>query len=142
MDYSKMSDFEINTAVFETLHGGSPDYREGDGGAMVLISYEGDVVGGDAVEVEVERGLFNPCNDPADAWPIIVENEISIMWMTVEQQWCSSALGELEEGCWEWSYCPDHYFGDSNPLRAAMIVFLMMQESANVQANSTGPDIR
>ena len=78
MDYSKLSDFEINAAVFEAIHGGSPDYKEGDGGAMVLISYEGDVVGGDAVEVEVERGVFNPCNSPADAWPIIAENKICI----------------------------------------------------------------
>ena len=31
---------------------------------------------------------------------------------------------------------------DNNPLRAAMIVFLMVQDSANVPANSTGSDIR
>ncbi len=59
MDYSQLSDFEINVAVFEAIHNGSPDYKEGENGAMVFISFEGDIVNGDAVEVEVERGSFN-----------------------------------------------------------------------------------
>lgn len=123
MDYSKLSDFEINAAVFENLHGGAPDYKEGDGGAMVLISYEGDVVGGDAVEVEVERGVFNPCNNPADAWPIIVDN---LLRMTPV----------VHHGSVSWIACRGDYgVSHENPLRAAMIVFLMMQESANVQDN-------
>jgi hypothetical protein len=29
MDYSQLSDFEINVAVFEAIHNGSPDYKEG-----------------------------------------------------------------------------------------------------------------
>lgn len=126
MDYSKLSDFEINAAVFEVLHGGAPDYKEGDGGAMVLISYEGDVVGGDAVEVEVERGVFNPCNNPADAWPIIVERKINIEWHEWKNsEWMPYALNNATtKSCY-----------GTNPLRAAMIVFLMMQESANVQDN-------
>lgn len=133
MDYSKMSDFEINAAVFEALHGGAPDYKEGDGGAMILISYEGDVVGGDAVEVEIERGVFNPCNNPSDAWPIIVEHKINIEWHEWKNsEWMPYALNNATtKSCY-----------GTNPLRAAMIVFLMMQDSANVPANSTGSDIR
>ena len=133
MDYSKMSDFEINASVFEALHGGAPDYKEGDGGAMVLISYEGDVVGGDAVEVEVESGVFNPCNNPADAWPIIMAHNIAVVPYrhTLPQAW-PTAYGVISKFTTE----------DKNPLRAAMIVFLMMQESANVPANTAGPDIR
>ncbi len=61
MDYSQLSDFEINVAVFEAIHNGSPDYKEGENGDMVFVSFEGDIVNGDAVEVEVERGSFNPC---------------------------------------------------------------------------------
>ena len=126
MDYSKMSDFEINAAVFEVLQGGAPDYKEGDCGAMVLISYEGDVVGGDAVEVEVERGLFNPCNNTEDAWPIIVERKINIEWHEWKNsEWMPYALNNATtKSCY-----------GTNPLRAAMIVFLMMQESENVQDN-------
>ncbi|HFV9305651.1 TPA: phage protein NinX family protein [Citrobacter freundii] len=133
MDYIKMSDFEINTAVFEAIHGGSPDYKEGDGGAMVLISYEGDIVGGDAVEVEVERGVFNPCNSPEDAWPIIAENKISIY---------TAIFGDSRGEWGAESSATDYYHFHNNALRAAMIVFLMMQESANVQANPARPDIR
>ena len=133
MDYSKMSDFEINAAVFESLHGGYPDHKEGDGGAMVLISYEGGVVGGDAVEVEVERGVFNPCNNVAEAWPIIVERKINIEWHEWKNsEWKSYALNNATT---------KSYY-DTNPLRAAMIVFLMMQELLNVPANSAGSDLR
>lgn len=102
-DYSKLSDFEINKQV--AFH-----------------------IGLRTVE-RAEEGGFDPCNNPADAWPIMTENKISVMWMTAEKQWCAWANGNLEEGCWEWSYCPDEYHHDDNPLRAAMIVFLMIQES-------------
>lgn len=131
MDYSQLSDFEINVAVFEAIHNGSPDYKEGENGDMVFVSFEGDIVNGDAVEVEVERGSFNPCANPADAWQIITENKISTMWMTAEKEWCAWSGGDLEEGCWEWENIPDYYFCGESPLRAAMIVFLMMQDANN-----------
>ncbi|EHX1545002.1 DUF2591 family protein [Escherichia coli] len=131
MDYSQLSDFEINVAVFEAIHNGSPDYKEGENGDMVFVSFEGDIVNGDAVEVEVERGSFNPCANPADAWPIITENNISTMWMTAEKEWCAWSGGDLEEGCWEWENIPGYYFCGESPLRAAMIVFLMMQDANN-----------
>lgn len=131
MDYSQLSDFEINVAVFEAIHNGSPDYKEGENGDMVFVSFEGDIVNGDAVEVEVERGSFNPCANPAEAWPIITENKISTMWMTAEKEWCAWSGGDLEEGCWEWENIPGYYFCGESPLRAAMIVFLMMQDANN-----------
>ncbi|HCJ9225479.1 TPA: DUF2591 family protein [Escherichia coli] len=131
MDYSQLSDFEINVAVFEAIHNGSPDYKEGENGDMVFVSFGGDIVNGDAVEVEVERGSFNPCANPADAWPIITENKISTMWMTAEKEWCAWSGGDLEEGCWEWENIPGYYFCGESPLRAAMIVFLMMQDANN-----------
>lgn len=131
-DYASMSDFEINAAVFEVLHGGAPDYKEGDGGAMILISYEGDVVGGDAVEMEVERGLFNPCNNPADAWPIIIGQKLSLInaddeWLCVpDYATVDGVAGEdIQKIYFSYGYV------DANPLRCAMIVFLMMKESEN-----------
>ena len=121
MDYSQLSDFEINVEVFEALHGGSPDYKEGDNGEMLLVSFEADVVGGDIVEIEVVRGSFNPCNNPADAWPIIVENKITIhapMHYDEPQEWLAFDVHDS-----------DADFMDGNPLRAAMIVFLKMQDA-------------
>lgn len=117
MDYSQLSDFEINVEVFEALHGGSPDYKDGDNGEVLLVSFEADVVGGDIVEVEVVRGSFNPCNNPADAWPIITDNGINILW-----DWNENGLhGASANPIWECEH--------ENVLRAAMIVFLMMQDT-------------
>ncbi|WP_063119049.1 phage protein NinX family protein [Escherichia coli] len=120
MDYSQLSDFEINVAVFEAIHNGSPDYKEGENGAMVFISFEGDIVNGDAVEVEVECGSFNPCANPADAWPIIEKYRISIINLD-EDEWGARGV----------AYCKSKRAIHENPLRAAMIVFLMMQDANN-----------
>lgn len=114
MDYSKLSDFEINCEVFEKLYGGTPDYKEGENGAMVLISYEGDIVRGEPVEIAVERGKFNPCHNPADAWLIILENRIRLI-PVLYTNWTAE------------DYLEDISSTHENPLRAAMIVFLMMQ---------------
>lgn len=125
MDYSQLSDFEINVAVFEAIHNGSPDYKEGENGDMVFVSFEGDIVNGDAVEVEVERGSFNPCANPADADPIIVENRIGIIPAPENGLWKAA---HRKVGSDSTTY---HMTQDENPLRAAMIVFLMMQENQN-----------
>lgn len=62
------------------------------------------------------------CNNPADAWPIIFGNKL----------WLRELYGQ-------WHVCgfptsnPNNvikYFHE-NPLRAAMVLFLMMQESKN-----------
>ena len=124
MDYSKLSDFEINLAVFEALHDGSPDCKEGSGGSMVIVSFEGDVVDGNAGEVEVERGVFNPCNNPADAWPIITENNISIILDNPTMPCATANARDLFD-----DEDPIVSVAYDKPLRAAMLVFLMMQEA-------------
>ncbi|EEY2645926.1 DUF2591 domain-containing protein [Escherichia coli] len=126
MDYSQLSDFEINVAVFEAIHNGSPDYKEGENGDMVFVSFEGDIVNGDAVEVEVERGSFNPCANTADAWPIITENNISIILDNPSMPCATDNARDLFDDAG-----PNVGVAYDNPLRAAMIVFLMMQENQN-----------
>ena len=126
MDYSQLSDFEINVAVFEAIHNGSPDYKEGENGDMVFVSFEGDIVNGDAVEVEVERGSFNPCANPADAWPIITENNISIILDNPSMPCATDNARDLFDDAG-----PNVGVAYDNPLRAAMIVFLMMQDANN-----------
>lgn len=68
--------------------------------------------------VRLEDGsYFDPCNNPSDAWPIILANKICINNFC-KFGWCSdSELGD--------------YVYHENPLRAAMIVYLMMKESEN-----------
>ncbi|EME7283536.1 DUF2591 family protein [Escherichia coli] len=126
MDYSQLSDFEINVAVFEAIHNGSPDYKEGENGDMVFVSFEGDIVNGDAVEVEVERGSFNPCVNSADAWPIITENNISIILDNPSMPCATDNARDLFDDAG-----PNVGVAYDNPLRAAMIVFLMMQDANN-----------
>ncbi|MDU5828148.1 phage protein NinX family protein [Mixta calida] len=95
MDYSKMSDHEINYAV----------------GLMN----------------QVRNGYYitprDYCNSWADAGPIIAANKISIDfdadgYEPPQNAWCktSSPCGQV------------YYGGEREPLRAAMIVYLMMHD--------------
>lgn len=105
-DYGAMSGFEINCAVANVV--GSFQFDENNGHPFKTIS---DLVNEDRVH------CFNPCNSWADAGPIIESNLITITPLTSGKSWQAFCwAGEIE-------------FRDKNPLRAAMIVFLMMQES-------------
>ena len=116
MDYSKLSDFEINNLVANVLLDDNSHWSTwvaNDGRSKVWFVDESK---------NNEPILFNPCNNPADAWPIILENKITV-----------DPIGEA------WHHNPhpqDYYYhegicnnvSDKNPLRAAMIVFLKMSE--------------
>lgn len=96
-DYSKMSDFEINCRVHSEVM---------------------EISGLDSFKAK------DYCNSPADAWPIIVNNGISLECIVVNR--C--------EKTWRAQFKPSyvkHRANHKNPLRAAMIVFLMMHESKN-----------
>ncbi|CNF19204.1 DUF2591 family protein [Yersinia enterocolitica] len=120
-DYSAMSDFEINKAV--AIHLGMKPFDEETGWQGLTKEPYVDVV----VRGAGRLGGFNSCNKAADAWPIIVENKISLNWSETEKLWCAHVGGVMTEGCWCWDDDPSHHHDDSNPLRAAMIVFLMMK---------------
>lgn len=110
-DYSKLSDFEINKCVAK-IHGGF---------ALTLAVHNEPPSG-----KSFDPGRFDPCNNPADAWPIIVANNIDII--QDNGQGCALATNSAIQ-----MFLGDdvHISQDENPLRAAMIVFLMMQESKN-----------
>lgn len=90
MDYSKLSDMQINAAV-------------------AICIWDTDMT--------AKSGEFDPCNNAADAWPIIVASKIGIVPAMNGLKWSAN------HGSW------DIFYADKNPLRAAMIVYLMMQES-------------
>lgn len=98
-DYSQLSDFEINKRVFNILMKGRSWDRQGN-------------------------GSFNYCNNPTDAWPIIVENKIMLSPRCADDEWKAQIYLGRED-------IFDNYASawHKNPLRAAMIVFLMMQEN-------------
>lgn len=137
MDYSKLSDQEINGLVMDTISDGNQAHRSGDGSAIELLHQINTVEFGEHVEREEVYAKFDPCNNPADAWPIIVGNGISLIKCTVGSgYWSAEIITDIDEVTDKLFQCQSSFDSqDANPLRAAMIVFLMMQESANVQDN-------
>ncbi|MCT6518233.1 DUF2591 domain-containing protein [Proteus vulgaris] len=99
--YTELSDFEINKKV--ALHVG--------GFALSLTVVD------DGYKTEGNRGNFDPCNNPADAMPIIIENKIAL-------------VPQVSGNLWICSYYP-FYVTTNNPCRAAMEVLLMMKDAEN-----------
>lgn len=115
-DYRNMSDFEINGLIAKNTQKVG-DFTQARG--LTFIHEYGSPIS-DFGALCLGWKEFDPCNNPADAWPIIVENKL---W-----------LRELY-GTWQVRGFPTHNpndiitQSDTNPLRSAMIVFLKMQES-------------
>lgn len=116
MNYSKLSDSEINKRV--ALSSGknikfiSVDVDDNDVGIIVGQKHTR------------QRLPFDPCNNPSDAWPIIVENKIDVIQDNGQE--CALATNSAIM----MYQAEDVYIEqDVNPLRAAMIVFLMMQDA-------------
>ena len=106
MDYSKLSDDDLSIEVVRVKFGFSCYLQNG---RVRALNPDGD-------------DFYFDINNPSDAWPIILENKITV-----------DPTGEA------WQHKPhpqDYYYhegicnnvSDKNPLRAAMIVYLMIQE--------------
>ena len=114
-DYSKMSDFEICGYVSMHEHGFSWIEFDDEMSSHVKCGNEGSP--GFAI-VEVK----DYCNNPSDAWPIMKESLIGVtpdedgVTMHFYGDWTARA------------HCKNLQFTDKNPLRAAMIVYLMMKD--------------
>lgn len=129
MDYSQLSDFEINNLVALAIGAKVTDsYRVGDERETIYYSLGED-------EFCVKRGYgsfvsqFDPCHSPADAWPIIVDNRIAIIPDTAAGEWVAFNEFTLYEGDWMFASDPAHHSNGKNPLRCAMETFLIMQDS-------------
>lgn len=113
MDYSKLSDFEINKQVLAIKSGIKP----------LGYSHNADERSAGLVDVSGNYHWFDFCNNAADAWPIIEKHGITLAfdgsdwWATSDACWV--------DGC-EWQIEGEI---SRKPLRAAMICYLMMQES-------------
>lgn len=121
VDYSKLSDFEINSAVHNALLNNPYSLVFMGDDQIAWTAENGDQIVTNKVPY-TKNGVHDYCNNPSDAWPIIVENRIGIIPAPSYGEWkaAHSALGD--DGT------PHHFTQHNNPLRAAMIVFLMMQE--------------
>ncbi|MDT9381180.1 phage protein NinX family protein [Citrobacter freundii] len=123
MDYSKLSDFEINKLIAK---------HEG------VRGFHCENVGGGSPLRFTNWKELDYCNNPADAWPVITANGISLLKCTVGSgYWSAEIITDIDEVTDKIFQCQSSFdYQDANPLRAAMIVFLMMQDSANVQDNT------
>ncbi len=100
--YTKLSDFEINKRVFVAA---KIEHEDTD-------LHSNKVFYGDGAKwIE-----FNPCNNPTDAMPIIIENEISMIKSSCGWMCCHGSVG--------------HVYHESL-YRGAMELFLMMKDAEN-----------
>jgi hypothetical protein len=112
-DYSQMSDQKLNMTVAKIMH---PT-------AQVIESKSRPPC---ATVLGHQNHFIDYCNNPADAWPIIQANKISLVAPTkldVKEEWIAYLSWESDE-------CVPHV----NPLRAGMIAFLMMKGAIDAPA--------
>ncbi|MBQ0207866.1 DUF2591 family protein [Providencia rettgeri] len=109
--YTELSDFEINKKVAEKL---GLNFKDG------VIVKNG------------EWFYFDPCNNPADAMPIIIENKICTAF---------DVFAEEHDGG-NWVASPAYGFANertrsNNLYRAAMELFLLMKDAENENNNNS-----
>ena len=107
-DYSKLSDREIDRLVLNVIYG--------------IHANDKDIQGC------WSRGGFKYTSNASDAWPIIVENTINMAFYCNDKEWIAWGNFEFDHCGWDMINEPSIHYSHSNPLRAAMIVFLQMQE--------------
>lgn len=124
--YRDKSDFEINKAVAENVGIIDNLYIAEFYGEVIWNVSSNDIYNG----FTSKKGwAFDPCNNPADAMPIVIENRISIE---------SRFNGHYDE--WYASLQTNKILIDAtgtNYYRAAMEVFLMMKEAENENNNNS-----
>lgn len=108
-DYSKMNDRDIDRLVLKVIYGVHADDKD--------------------IQGCWSRGGFKYTTNPTDAMSIIIENKISIAFDTNENEWLAWGDFEFDQCGWDMINEPTIYYSHANPLRAAMIVFLQMQEN-------------
>lgn len=111
-NYTNLSDFEINKRV--AVAAGLSNIVENAGSVFVAS----DCRGKNIVPV---MGIFNPCNNWSDAGPIIQENYITLGYDGFS--WEAFSIK------WEGLHYSDWKNYPEEPLRIAMILFLMGKES-------------
>lgn len=116
-NYSALSNFEINSAVHNSALD-VPFQLEFLGGDKIRWTRNGAVAITDKVPY-VKNTLLNYCNNPADAWPIILKHKINIDHRASIKAGAMAKLSGNNE----------IYAVNDNPLRAAMEVYLMAMDA-------------
>lgn len=118
MKYAEMSDQDVNIAVAKIMHPA----------ARVIESKSRPPC---ATVLGHQNHFIDYCNNPADAWPIIVDNKISTYHSIVKWD-CSSIVYDSKYSGGFNVFRFSSRVGDissNGALRAAMIVFLIMKDA-------------
>ncbi|QGR65287.1 phage protein NinX family protein [Yersinia intermedia] len=113
-DYSAMSDEEISKEVGDNL---GLEWANLDANYNKLCYWK---MGAGPL-------VFDPCNKPADAWPIIFRERITLTPKVTGYEWDAISPVILNDDI-------EHLHTGPNPLRSAMIVFLMMKDRESSHA--------
>lgn len=128
MNYDNMSDFEINNYVAFSL--GILVKTEYDTGMLGFTEkyhaeYPNNIWAAQTDDLGNQSGAWgqvNFCAIPEQSWPVIVDNKIAVM-PDSDGTWKAGNLPDKNTVGWS-----NFTRGHSNPLRAAMICYLKMQE--------------
>ena len=115
MNYEEMSDFKINLKVANLVRDEwiNVSRKEGSETCLHIIDSNGAIG-------HTKHSYVDYCNNPNDAFPIIVENKIDIKHYIGG---CECAI--VDDKTVEDLFLTSH----KNPLRAAMICFLKMKDA-------------
>lgn len=111
--YDEMSDIGIAMAVQERLEG------------TELLN--GGKIGKRFIEMNAVMKEFDPCNRADHAWPIVLKHRIMLNPYCADNLWKAEVPCGSEDSVTTYATCYH-----KNPLRAAMVVYLMMLEATNV----------
>ena len=124
--YRDKSDFEINKLIARLNDGIHIDdeitdidcYIQSQSSPSSVLSCNG----------HISYLIYDFCNNPSDAMPIIIENGISLFAPGLSDMWTAEYVDyetDREYGVYNYEAI------NKNPYRAAMEVFLMMKEAEN-----------
>lgn len=148
MNYDNMTDKEVNKKIAVIMiskkYGGdlvSCDFTEDDGpdpGFDLWID-DGGLAMTPNCPYNTLFALPDYCNNPSDAWSIIAKHQISVINISGTTQWFACCNVTFENICMLAdgsdngisSMDAKHSAYNTNPLKAAMCCFLMMQEKSN-----------
>lgn len=122
--YRDESDFEINKAVAEYYLTCAYRFNSADEVVELIDIDLSCEFGGKINRVDNQViGTFDPCNNPADTMPIVIDNSITIKPDIYIGGWISmESIHDESEAI---------ISRNQNPYRAAMELFLMMKDAEN-----------
>lgn len=124
-DYSEMSDAEINQCITSIVDKCDKWCLSKDGSYF----YDCGIDGSQFYTIPIS----DYCNNPSDMWPLIVANGITLVHCGADNTYAAAAKYSYIDISMEEYIEGDEVFGgtgyfDKNPLRAAAIVFLMLND--------------